>query len=303
MEKNARDIEFRQLRYFVALAEELHFGQAALRLQIAQPSLSRQIQLLERQLGAPLFRRTQRQVQLTPVGQVFLEQAKRTLEQHERALEIARNTVHQSMDVLTIGFEPCAAFHGLPEIVQQFAAHHPDIRLITHQLTAPEQEEAVRRGRIDAGFLHPPVGDPNLAFEKVMEESFLAALPSVHPLAGRRKIALGDLALEVFIFFPREVAPACFDITYRLCSEAGFVPNVQHRTSDLNFCLALVSSGAGVTIAPACARERRIRGVAYRELNKATPRVESGFVRRPGSISPALELLVKLWRSYAGNGR
>ncbi|MBW4696894.1 MAG: LysR family transcriptional regulator [Aphanocapsa lilacina HA4352-LM1] len=303
MANPARDIEFRQLRYFVALAEELHFGQAASRLRIAQPSLSRQIQRLEQQIGSALFRRTRKQVQLTAVGQIFFEQAKRTIEQHERAVESARSAASQQVNVLTIGFEPCAAFHGLPKILQQFSAFHPDTRLVSDQLTAPQQKEALRRGQIDAGFLHPPVDEPDLVFEPVMEEAFLAALPATHPLARRRKVVLSELASEPFILFPREVAPACFDIIYQLCREAGFVPSVQHLTSDLNLCLTLVASGVGVTVAPDCARERRIGGVAYRPLSKATPRVESGFVRRPGSISPALELLLKLWRSYAGNCR
>lgn len=300
--ENPPEIEFRQLRYFAVLAEELHFGQAAARLGIAQPSLSRQIQLLEQQLGSPLFRRTRRQVQLTPVGQVFLEQAKLTLDQHARGIETVRNAAQRQLDVMSIAFEPCATFHGLLEVVQKFAQCYPKTRLITYQLTASEQHEAVRRRQIDAGFLHPPVSGPGLVFEKVLEETFLCALPTVHPLARRRKIALEALMTEAFILFPRAVAPACFDIIYELCRQAGFTPDVQHQTSDLNFCLNLVASGMGVTIVPACARERQFPGVAYRELSKATSTVESGFIRRVGEpVSPAFEQLLTLWRSHAAD--
>ncbi|MBC8122124.1 MAG: LysR family transcriptional regulator [Gemmatimonadaceae bacterium] len=298
------EIEVRQLHYFVVLAEELHFGQAAARLGIAQPSLSRQIQLLEQQLGSPLFQRTQRQVQLTPVGQVFLEQARLTLDQHARGIETARNAAQRQLDVLSVAFEPCATFHGLLEVVQKFAQYYPKTRLISYQLTAPEQHEAVRRGRIDAGFLHPPVSGPGLVFEKVLEETFLCALPTVHPLARRRKIALEALTTEAFILFPRAVAPACFDIIYELCHQAGFIPDVQHQTSDLNFCLNLVASGMGVTIVPACARERQFPGVTYRELSKATSTVASGFIRRADEpVSPAFEQLLSLWRSHAADCR
>ncbi len=298
------EIDFRQLRYFVVLAEELHFGRAAIQLEIAQPSLSRQIQLLEQQLGAPLFRRTRRQVQLTPVGQIFLEQAKLTLEQHARGIEMTRNAAQRQLDVLSVGFEPCATFHGLLAVVRQFAQRYPNIQLVSQQLTAPEQHEAVRRGRIDAGFLHPPVSGPDLVFEKVLEETFLCALPTGHSLARRRKIALEALAAEAFVLFPRSLAPACFDIIYALCHQAGFTPRVQHQTSDLNFCLNLVASGVGVTIVPACARERQLPGVAYRELSKATPTVESGFIRRADEpVAPALGLLLDLWRAHADDCR
>lgn len=300
--ENRPEIEFRQLRYFVTLAEELHFGQAAVRLQIAQPSLSRQIQLLEQQLGATLFRRSQRQVQLTPVGQIFLEQARLTLEQHERTIEITRNAAQQQIDVLTIGFEPCATFHGLLAVAKQFAQDYPQIKLISHQLTAPEQHEAVRRGRIEAGFLHPPVDTPGLVYEKVLEETFLCALPTSHPLARRRRIALEALTDDAFILFPRSLAPACFDIIYELCHQAGFRPKVQHETSDLNFCLNLVASGTGVTLVPACARERQVQGVTYRELSRATPQVESGFLRRSGEPPTlAFTQLLALWRAHAAD--
>ncbi|MBC7881962.1 MAG: LysR family transcriptional regulator [Anaerolineae bacterium] len=297
--ENAFDIDFRQLRYFVVLAEELHFSQAAVRLGIAQPSLSRQIQLLEKQLGAPLFRRTRGQVELAPIGKVLLKEARMILEQYARGIETTRNAAQEQPDVLSLGFEPCATFHGLLEVIQQFAQLYPNISLISHQMTAPEQCEAVLRRQIDVGFSHPPVNVPGLVFEKVMEENFLCALPTAHPLARRRKIALEALATEPFILFPRTLAPACFDIVYELCRQAGFTPNVQHQTSNLNFCLNLIAAGTGVTIVPACARERAIAGVTYRELSEETPTVESGFIRRADElISPAFEQLLILWRTH-----
>jgi DNA-binding transcriptional LysR family regulator len=292
------EIEIRQLRYFVTLAEELHFGLAAERLQIAQPSLTRQIQLLEQQVGAPLFERTQRRVTLTNVGQIFLEQARITLDQHQRAVESARNAAHQQQDVLTVGFEPCAAFHGLGQVVKDFSEQYPEIKLISYQLTSLDLEEAVLRGRIDAGFIHLPAKNPQLVFEKVSDEELLAVLNIAHPLARNRRVVLADLASEPFILFPRQIAPACYDDIQALCQQEGFTPNVRHETSDMTFCLQLIGAGTGVTISPAGIRERKERGVTYRQLSKS-PHIETGFVRRAGEVSPQLARLLALWRIYA----
>ncbi|MBC7883502.1 MAG: LysR family transcriptional regulator [Anaerolineae bacterium] len=293
------EIEIRQLRYFVALAEALHFGLAAEQLKIAQPSLTRQIQLLEQQVGSPLFERTQRQVRLTNVGQIFLEQARLTLDQHQRAVESARNAASKQQDVLTVGFEPCATYHGLAQVVQAFSEQHPEIKLISYQLTSPDLEEAVLRGRIDAGFLHPPINHSQLVFEKVSDEGVLAVLNTAHPLARRRRIALADLALEPFILFPRQIAPACYDGIQALCQQEGFTPNVRHETNDFSFCLRLIGTGMGVTIAPSGIRERKERSVAYRSLSNKSPHIETGFVRRAGEMSPQLANLLTLWRTYA----
>src|SRR5260370_10489995 len=138
MRGEPKAIDPRQVRSFVVLAEELHFGKAATRLSLAQPSLTRQIQLLEAYMGVALFHRTQREVHLTPAGQTFLEQARITLEQHDRSIEAAQNVAEKHTDVLTIGFEPCAAFHGLPQVVQEFGRRHPKVKLISYQINAPE---------------------------------------------------------------------------------------------------------------------------------------------------------------------
>jgi DNA-binding transcriptional LysR family regulator len=293
------EIEIRQLRYFVTLAEELHFGLAAERLQIAQPSLTRQIQLLEQQIGAPLFQRTQRRVKLTNVGQIFLEQARLTLDQHQRAVERAHNAAAKQQDVLTVGFEPCATFHGLDQVVQDFSEQHPEIKLISYQLTSLDLEEAVLRGRIDAGFIHPPVTNSQLVFEKVTDEEVLAVLNTAHPLARHRRIALADLATEPFILFPRQIAPACYDGIQAFCQREGFTPNVRHETNDLAFCLRLIGAGTGVTIAPSGIRDRKERGVTYRQLRTKSPHIETGFVRRAGEVAPKLARLLALWRIYA----
>ncbi len=296
MTKDLSPIEFRQLRYFVALAEVLHFGRAAERLGIAQPSLTRQIQLLEQQLGTALLQRTQRQVKLTPAGSTFLEQSRLTLEQHERAIEITRHSAQQSPLTLTLGLETCATFHGLPEMLHRFSQQYPHIKIVTYHLTAPEQEEALRRGRIDAGFLHPPIQAPEFIFEPVCTETFIAVLPTGHQLARRRHIALADLALEQFILFPRNLATSCYDIIIDLCAKAGFQPKVQLEISDMSFALNLVASGAGVTLAPAGVPQLHVSGLVYRPLTGQTPQVISGFIRRDTPSAQPLADLIERWR-------
>ena len=298
MRGDPKAIDLRQVRSFVVLAEELHFGKAATRLSLAQPSLTRQIQLLEAYMGVALFHRTQREVHLTPAGQTFLEQARITLEQHDRSIEAAQNVAEKHTDVLTIGFEPCAAFHGLPQVVQEFGRRHPKVKLISYQLNAPEQEEALRRGRIDAGFLHPPVADPKLIFEKVLEERFIAVLPASHPLAHQRRIRLSDLAAERFILFPRKLAPGCFDIIMNLCRCAGFAPRTQHETSEMTLCLSLVAAGSGITLAPVCVRRWKVPGIVYRELDSDSAIVESGIIRNSGGPSIALKHFLGVWQNH-----
>src|SRR5438067_524059 len=176
-----------QLRYFAALAEELHFGNTAVNLGISQPALTRQIQNLEKLVGAPLLHRTQRSVSLTAAGKVFAERARETLAHHERSMEAARNVAERDGENLSIGFESCAPFHDFPEIVLRFLKRYPRVRLASYQMPGPEQAEALRRHRIDLGFVHPPVPEgPHLSFERVMDEPFVAAVPSAHKLARKK---------------------------------------------------------------------------------------------------------------------
>ena len=185
----ASDASLRQLRYFAALAEELHFGKAAARLGISQPSLTRQIQALEKIVGTHLVERTQRSVSLTPAGVAFVERARVTLDHHDRSVEAARNVNARRIESLAIAFEACAPYHDFPEVVRQFIARYPRTRFSSFQMSGPEQAEALMRNRIDAGFMHPPIPDDSLlTFERVADERFIVALPSSHRLASRRRV-------------------------------------------------------------------------------------------------------------------
>jgi len=190
----APDATLNQLRYFAALADELHFGRAAQKVGISQPVLTRQIQSLEGFVGAPLVERTGRSISLTRAGQVFAERARETLRHHDRAMEGARNASNRCETSLAIGFEPCAPFHNFPWVVLQYLRRHPETRLSSFVMAAPEQAEALERHRIDLGFVHPPVPEQErFAFEPVSEDRFILALPDSHALASRKRVRVAEL--------------------------------------------------------------------------------------------------------------
>jgi DNA-binding transcriptional LysR family regulator len=189
------EASLRQLRYFTALSEDLHFGKAASRLGISQPALTRQIQNLEKIVGAALVERTQRNVALTAAGAAFAERARETLDHHERSVETARNVAARRDESLVIGFESCAPYHDFPAVVKKFMVRYPRTRLSTFQMSGPEQAEALARNRIDVGFVHPPVPDQALfTFDQVADERFIVAMPSTHRLAARKYVPSTELA-------------------------------------------------------------------------------------------------------------
>src|SRR5215207_4822370 len=194
-------MELRHLRYFVAVAEELHFGRAAERLRIAQPPLSRQIRDLEREIGAPLFERVPRGVELTPAGSAFLPEARLTLAQAERAQRTAQRAARGETGRLRVGFVEAATYSGiLPDVLGFFRMHLPDIGISLLEMDPVEQAEAFRDGRIDLGMLHSPPADADrwLRVEPVYSDALVAALPNGHALAGRSRLTLGTLAAEAF---------------------------------------------------------------------------------------------------------
>lgn len=297
------DASLRQLRYFAALAEELHFGKAASRLGISQPSLTRQIQTLEKIVGTPLVQRTQRAVSLTPAGAVFAERAHVTLRHHERSLETARNVASRRGESLAIGFECCAAYHDFPEVVKQFMARYPRTRLSSFQMSGSEQAEALARRQIDAGFVHPPVPDAAMfTFERVADERFIVAMPSSHRLASRRRVRCSDLAEEKFVLYPRALAPGCYDAVQQICQIAGFTPDVVHESNEISVSLSLIPVANVVTLYPECVRARRAPGVAFRDLEGSLTTVTSGFLRLSGDVAPPIERFLRVWRALKNSG-
>ena len=274
----------RQLRYFVALAERLHFGRAAAALHISQPPLSRAIRGLEGQLGARLLARSRRKVELTHEGARFYEEAKRILAQLESAaLEVGAMAAGQS-GRLRLGFVSLADFGVLPELLKSFKAARPGVALALREMLSPEQAVALAAGELDFGLLLPPVAG-DLEHLVVQSERFVAALPARHPAARRAgKVAMRSLAAEHFVMVPREIAPGLYDIVAGLAARAGFLPRVAQEAIQMQTVVSLVSSGLGVAIVPASVANLGRRGVVYREIADPHPRLDLWLASRGGGL-------------------
>src|SRR5229473_1738103 len=206
--------DLRQLRYFVAVAERLHFGRAAEALHISQPPLSRAIRALEEELGVALFTRTRRRVELTPQGARLLEEARRVTGQLERAVHELRAMAAGGHARLRIGFVSLADYGVLPGLLKAYKSAQPGVRLALREMLSPDQAAALAAGELDFGLLLPPVRGPSgLEHVVVQRERFVAALPSRHRLASARgRLAVSALAGESFVMVPREIAPGLYDI-------------------------------------------------------------------------------------------
>ena len=295
------DATLNQLRYFAALAEELHFGRAAQKVGISQPALTRQIQRLERFVGVGLVERTKRSISLTKAGEVFAEQARETLRHHDRAIQAARHVGNRREQSLAIGFEPCAPFHNFPSVVLEYLRRYPQTRLSTFVMGAPEQGEALARHRIDLGFVHPPVPEQeHFTFEPVGEDRFILALPDSHELASRKRVRLADLKNERWLLYPRDLAPACYDAVVRMCEASGFRPDVIHESNGVSVSLSLIPALRAVTLFPECVGNQKADGVAFRDLEGRLATVTCGFLRRAASRSRAAERFLNMWRTAMG---
>jgi DNA-binding transcriptional LysR family regulator len=280
--------ELRQLRHFVAVAERLHFGRAAADLHMAQPPLSRSIRDLESRLGATLLARTRRRVELTPEGARFLEDAKKLLAQLEGAvLEIGRMAAGDS-GRLRLGFVSLADYGVLPGILKRFKVARPGVTLQLREMLSPEQAAALAAGELDFGLLLPPVAGGGLEHVVVQRERFVAALPARHALArGRGRLAVRELAGEGFVMVPREIAPGINDIVRTLTARAGFAPRLAQEAIQMQTVVSLVSSGLGVALVPGSVANLGRRGVVYRELADAHPRLDLWLAWRRGALGAA----------------
>jgi DNA-binding transcriptional LysR family regulator len=279
-------MDLRQLRYFVAVAEEQHFGRAANRLHMAQPPLSRQIQALEKDLGFPLFVRSRRRVELTSAGAVLLQHSRRVFEAVDLAVHEARRAAAGESGRIAVGYLSSLAYSGLTELLRAFRARFPSVEVALRELPPAHQVDAVKGGHLDVGFVRGPVEDPALAFELVRREPLVVALPEDHPLAKRARVRLSSLAREPFVTFPRVRGPAFFDQLMALCRSAGFTPRIVQQAPQLDM-MSLVAAGFGVAIVPASIRDVQRVGMVVRPI-VGSPQVELYVVWRVGSDSPVL---------------
>jgi DNA-binding transcriptional LysR family regulator len=285
-------MELRHLRYFVAVAEELHFGHAASRLNTSQPSLSQQIRDLERELKVDLFLRTKRRVALTPAGQRFLHEARGILSSAERAAGVARDAARGESLKLAVGISPETDWLFLGAVLRLFAEHAPSVEIIFQNLTPEAQVEALRAGHIDVGFVGLPLEAEGMVTETTGRVRLVVALPETHPMARKKDLRLEELSKEAYVLWPRHLSPGSYDQLLSIFRRAGFGPPISMEGGLPSTRTVLGMIAAGLTIAlvdPALEQMAAPGiGVAFRPLAGPGAFTESGVIHRREDPSPIL---------------
>lgn len=273
-------MELRHLRYFIAVAEELHFGRAAARLHIAQPPLSRQIQVLERELGVSLFTRRNRRIELTAAGQTFLEGARQTVNAAELATRDAQRASRGEIGRLALGFVESAAYTVLPTLLRSFRMRYPNVELSLQTMTTQDQVAVFQERGIQVGILRPPVGERMLALHTVAREPLVVAVPESHPLARSDRVPLAALAAEPLIVYPRSYGPGIHDAILSQCVHAGFTPHAVQEVANMTTIAGLVAGGIGIALVIAPIEHLHSQGVAYRPVDGDIPSWELALAWR-----------------------
>lgn len=291
-------MELRHLYYFVAVGEELHFGRAARRLQMTQQPLSQQIRDLERELGTQLFYRTKRTIHLTEVGEVFLQEARKTITQAEQAVAMAKRVSCGLAGRLSVGFTGPVLNSVLPTILNQVQRKLPHVDLSLQRLGTNEQIEALRCGQIHVGLLHPPVVDQKLIQEIIHYENLVAVIPETHPLAkdSSNPLSVKELAQESFILFPRNVGPSLYEKIINLCQQAGFRPKKIYEAAPQQTILGLVATGLGISLIHESVQNIGHKGIKIRPLMEKSPILKSAIAWYPETRNPVLPQFLKVVR-------
>jgi DNA-binding transcriptional LysR family regulator len=289
-------MELRHLRYFITVAEELHFGRAAARLHIAQPPLSQQIRRLEEELHVPLFRRTSRRVELTAVGRLFLPEAKQTLAQADRAIRIARRASQGEIGQLFVGCTPWADFTSGPRVIRGFGKRHPHVEVELQSLSSAEQIAALEDGRLDVGILRPTVDSRMLMTEPLLTERLVVVFPRGHQFTAHRRVPWRELAEEAYVLLSRRRAPSFDSIVSQACADAGLTLSVRYEVDHPQAVLALVAAGLGVSLAPATFAALKNTGIAYRGLRPVGPVLRTIIAWRRDGGSPLVERFLRVAR-------
>ena len=296
------EIELRHLRYFIAVAEELHFGRAARRLHLSQPPLSQQIRRLEELLGYPLFVRTSRAVRLTSAGEVFLERAQRTLRKMDEDVEAMRCVGRGEAGTLGVGFIGSGMLTTIPAMLGLYRARFPRVNLQLREMYTSGVIRSLREGSLDVGFLRDGGPTEGLEVETLFTEPFLAVLPAKHPLARRSKLALdpAELADEPFVFFSPTAGNRAYEKPVSICEAAGFRPRVVQEAPQWLTIMRLVGAGLGVSIGPACTERIRTPEVVCRRFRTPAGRTQAQseieLARRTGDDRPIVDAFCRLAR-------
>ena len=292
-------IDLRAWRQFVAVAEELHFGRAAMRLHMTQPPVTQAIAQLEKTLGIVLFDRTRRRVALTPAGEALLPDVRDLLERAQALPARARAAAAGEVGRVRLAFVSTIGFERLPEWVREFRRSCPQVALELVEATGDVQLEAIARGEIDAGLmLHSPgFAPPGLARLAVAQEPLVLALPAAHPLARAERLAMADVLAEPLVIFPRRIVPSLHDAIFGLYHAGGRVPAIAQEAIQMQTIVNLVWGGLGVAWVPESVTRFRREGVVYRRADELTV---AGRSRKSAVALPACETSL-VWPTHAMN--
>lgn len=288
-------METRHLKYFIAVAEERHFGRAAARLHMAQPPLSQQIRQLEEQLGAPLLVRTTRKVELTPAGQVLLDRGRLLIDELEKLEFDVQQVGAGATGVLRAGFTGTATYRLMPAIVQSARRNLPGLRItVQGEMLTPEMETALEEGRLDVAVLRPPIRSQSVALKLLEQDRLVAALPADSPLAEKGTLDIADLASQNFIGYPsHSVVSGIFQNT---CRKAGFQPRMVQEAKETSTLLSLVAAGIGIALVPMTSRMFSFQGVVFRPLHNPPP-VDLAVAWNHNNETPLLRSFLSLFDS------
>ncbi|GAA1953912.1 LysR substrate-binding domain-containing protein [Nocardioides panacihumi] len=282
-------MDLRHLRYFVAVAEERHFGRAAERLHMAQPPLSQAIRQLESELGVVLLLRTTRRVDLTEAGAAYLARARSILAEMDEAAHEARRVAAGVVGRLAIGCVGSATYSLLPALSRHLATELPGVDFAFRgEMLAPDQVEALRSGVIDVALLRPPVADLSLTVTPLRSDRLVVALPVDHVLARRRQVRVADLRDADLIVHSADRRSVMYDVVIGLFRDAGIDPRVRHEVGETSTLVTLVAGGLGVAVVPEPVTALALDGVAYRPLVRSAASVELAVAYRSERGEPHL---------------
>ncbi len=271
-------IDLRQLRYFLAVCDELHFGRAALRLHISQPPLSRQIRQLEDQLGVELFLRNKSGVALTEAGKAFLPEVRKTLLQAEKAIAVAQATRGTEDGQFVVGYTTVFDRSAIPNVVDRLQQRFPNWRIVTKGKHSISLIRDIKNGTMDAAFIGLHTDPQGLTVEAVVEEPLVVALPTHHRLAQKRVLSFDDLRGEAMFWFERRLNPGFYDHCQAIFEQLDFKPNTIPEPPEHHILLGLIAEGQGIALISASLQNVKRKGVSFRALNVGSNRLSMGIV-------------------------
>lgn len=289
-------MEFRQQRYFVGLAEELHFGRAAAKLGISQPALSKQIRGLEAEVGTSLFWRSKREVRLTAAGTAFLGHAREVLSRVDRSISEARSVGRGELGSLEIGYMSSTSALIVPRAVRAFRKQHPGVEVKLRLLIPPAHRFQISSSQVDFAFIVESGEREKFVVEVILREHLMIALPKGHPLAAHSQLGVRDLKGVPLVMYPRYGAPEMYDQTMRYLRSAGTDPNIVVEVMPAYGILSSVAAGIGVALVPECLLGIRQEGVVYRKMKAPRLPITWAIAYRPGKLDGAREAFLKVVR-------